>query len=918
MKSFKMFVNALVMPVLLFAPPLALCGEGDIYQEAREVARKEVWEYINAGKVCCASVAVLVDGGIVYSEGFGMADRESSLPVNAGTLFNMGSNSKIFCAAAIMLLVDEGKVELDAPVTRYLSEFTMADPRYRDITVRMLLNHASGMPSVAVANNFGYDFNSTVYEDTLENLARSHLKAAPGEAAPYCNDGFTLAEMIVARVSGRDYIDFLQERVFTPLSLTRTGRSVGQRDDPDIGGYYQPDGRKVPFEVISILGAGGLSATAEDLAVFADSLSAGGRAVLSVGSIAEMIKAQPSFFAQSVMEETGINPEDPFGLGLDFTDFQSYKEQGIKVIGKGGITDQYKSCLLSVPEERISVAVMAAGTDISFQSKALHILKSVLEARGLIKAEKASPPSPPVRKAIPAKYRAFSGFYAGAGLYKVEFDSTWTATMTTIEVGEEDDPSLLTYRDGHFETEDGQSLWFISAAGHDFIWNGVTVYGDRLSTSGWSPQTLGRDIDDMVWLRRNFKPFEKIAVIGAHITMSTAPPGLDGYIDFLGVKRVESPDFAGMVSSLITEQHELILIDRGGKIWAQVSDYLFSAFDETAAPLGIGNTTVTIGEEGYSEWLQAGEQLVLTVDKPANGRVIVISSDPVTIQDSVMDTGEFTVSEDGFVEVAGSPGDTFKLTAAAPPAPWYAVLDSGDYNGDGLSEIAVFRPDTGLWAVREVTRAYFGSAVDTPASGDYDGDGVTDVAVFRAVTGLWAVRGVTRLYFGSAVDRPVPGDYNGDGTCDPAVLGTTSRWSVRGLTRAYFGGSGDLPVPGDYDGDGVKEIAVFRSSTGLWAVRGVTRAYFGKVGDRPVAAVYSPGSPLQTGIAVFRPSSGLWAVRGYSRCYFGRSGDIPAPGDFTGDSLDGIGVFRGTSGLWAIKGVTRAYFGTGSDLPVTR
>jgi|GEM_PF-1418053 len=937
MEILKKFVNALVVLLLLFAAPLALCqgralGE-DIYQETREIARVAVWEDINSGNSCCASVAVLVDGNIVYSEGFGMADREKSVPVDDGTLFNMGSTSKAFCATAIMLLVEDGKVELDAPVTRYLPEFTMADPRYRDITVRILLNHTSGFPGTTGANNMGYDFNSTVYEDALENLSRSHLKAAPGAAAPYCNDGFTLAEMIVASFSGpdyspNDYMDFLSERVFKPLSLSRTGRSVGQLDDQNIGGYYQADGKKVPREVVSTLGAGGLSTTAEDLVVFADSLSAGGRTVLSNESIAEMTKAQPSAFAKTVVKETGINPEEPFGLGLDITDLPSYKEKGIKVIGKGGDTDQYHSMMLCVPDRRISVAVLAAGTaSSSVVAIAFDILDSVLEARGLVKEEKASPKTLPGQEPLPAKCQAFDGFYAGEPpkSFEVSFDSAWnTATVAIIEEGVVIGQGQLTYRDGHFENESGLPFWFMSAAGHDFFMQRLfrnTAYfvgGDQLSTH-WSPQTLGIDIEGWQWLRRNVKPFEYMGAADDHITRSAAPPGLSGYIDFLGVKRIESPNFAGMVSSLIRDQTELILSTTNGQTWARVFDRLYSPVD-TAVPLGKGDKTVTIGGEGYSEWLKADEQLVLTfapID-PAKGRVIVFSPEGDPTQDSVIDTGEFLVPEGGFVEVAGWTSETFKLTAA-PPAPEYVVLDSGDYNGDGLSEIAVFRPDTGLWAVKGVTRVYFGSAVDIPTSGDYDGDGVTDVAVFRPVIGLWAVKGVTRVYFGSAVDRPVPGDYDGDGTCNPAVFGRTSgRWAVRGLTQVYLGREEDLPVPGDYAGDGVKEIAIYRPSTGLWVVRGVTRAYFGSAGDRPVPAVYSSGNPFRTEIAVFRPATGLWAVQGITRTYFGGAGDSPAPGDFTGDSLDNIGIFRPSSGLWAVRGVTRAYFGTSGDIAVTR
>ena len=95
-------------------------------------------------------MAIMDQGQLVYTEGFGMADRTRSVPVDADTIFNIGSISKLFCATAVMLLVDDGLMELDNPVVEYLPEFTMADDRYRDITVRMLLDHSSGFPGSAM------------------------------------------------------------------------------------------------------------------------------------------------------------------------------------------------------------------------------------------------------------------------------------------------------------------------------------------------------------------------------------------------------------------------------------------------------------------------------------------------------------------------------------------------------------------------------------------------------------------------------------------------------------------------------------------------------------------------------------------------------------------------------------------------
>ncbi len=247
-------------------------------------------------------------------------------------------------------------------------------------------------------------------------------------------------------------------------------------------------------------------------------------------------------------------------------------------------------------------------------------------------------------------------------------------------------------------------------------------------------------------------------------------------------------------------------------------------------------------------------------------------------------------------------------------------INSGDYNGDGSSDIAIFRATSGLWSVRGITRIYFGSTSDQPVSGDYDGDDTTDIGLFRASSGLWAIRGVSRVYFGSTSDIPVPGDYNGDGDTDMGIFRPASGlWAIRDITRGYFGSASDRPIPGDYTGNGTADIGLFRASSGLWAIRGFTRYYFGGAGDRPVPGDYN-GWGFRHG-AIYRPSSGLWAFHGWeTRYYFGASGDQAVPANYNGDTgdIDEVGIFRSASGLWAIRGITRVYFGGSGDIPAVR
>ncbi|MFH1038450.1 MAG: glycoside hydrolase domain-containing protein [PVC group bacterium] len=252
------------------------------------------------------------------------------------------------------------------------------------------------------------------------------------------------------------------------------------------------------------------------------------------------------------------------------------------------------------------------------------------------------------------------------------------------------------------------------------------------------------------------------------------------------------------------------------------------------------------------------------------------------------------------------------IEAGAAPVP-----HSGDYDGDGTDDIAVFRPFSGLWAVRGITRRYFGTSSARPVPGDYDGDGTTDIGVFRPDTGLWAIVDKTRFYFGREGDRPVPGDYDGNGICDTGIFRSgAGLWAIRAVSRMYFGRAGDSPVPGDYDGDGTEEAAVFRPAAGLWAVRGGPRIYFGGSADEPVPGDYDGNGTRDC--AIFRPSLELWAIHAVTRIYFGNAADTPVSADYAGSGTDSIGIFRPYSGLWAIRKLTRVYYGTTGDIPVTR
>jgi len=670
MIRFSKVVTAILTAVLLLSMVISSsCLTNtvaqDVYEKARITARTEIWKDINSGKAGSATVAVMDNGETVYSEGFGMADREKSIPVAPDTMFNIGSISKVYVAAAIMLLVDDGKVQLDSPVVQYLPDFTMADPRYKDITVRMLLNHTSGFPGGTLSNSFGFDYNVDVFADTLEGLSLSHLKHAPGEMAPYCNDGFTLAEMIVERISGRKYIDFLRERIFKPLSLNNTGLSVGEEPDKQSAAYYRVDTAvREPLEAVSVLGAGGLAATAEDLCRFVGTFSGEGKQIFSSSSLEEMKKGQPSLFAGKLK-----NVHMPYGLGWDMTELPPYQAKGIQVLGKSGGTGNYTSMVYTVPEQRLSVAVICTGSKSSAMAMALDILNAVLVGKGLMQEETAVVSKPPEPQAIPGGDISFEGYYTnGTDTLRISFDTEEnTVTGYTLKNGEETPMLSLFYNNGYYIDKTGSRYYFTTIDGKDYLITNVSKFNlDMVAMQKLAepepPQSLRIDVNGKQWLRRNMKPYESPMFYISYVVKSSTIEALPGYVDFFGPKVVQSPDFAGMPVNNLRDLTELMLFDEDRRTWAWLSGFLYSPV-EIAGALNSGDNSVKIGDSGYNEWLKAGAGLIVSFEKPDKGRVIALSPDGAVLYDSAIDKGEVYIPKDGFVQLAGVPGDVFKVTA---------------------------------------------------------------------------------------------------------------------------------------------------------------------------------------------------------------------------------------------------------------
>lgn len=276
-----------------------------------------------------------------------------------------------------------------------------------------------------------------------------------------------------------------------------------------------------------------------------------------------------------------------------------------------------------------------------------------------------------------------------------------------------------------------------------------------------------------------------------------------------------------------------------------------------------------------------------------------------------------------------------------------------DFNGDGRTDYAVFRPAGNVWFISPLAdAAFYGipfglNSVDILTPGDYDGDGRTDIAVWRSTEGLFYVlrssdQGITYFYWGISSDKPVPRDYDGDGRTDFAVVrqqGGSLVWyifnSSNGSIRTdIFGLASDVATPGDYDGDGRFDLAVYRGSApATFFVQATTAGFsstlWGQSGDVAVPGDYDGDG--KTDLAVVRATTPYtWIVlrssdNGQQGATLGTNGSFPTQGDYDADGKTDFAVWNPNTGVTGSfiyqmsvnRSVEPQYrFGSNGDYPV--
>lgn len=628
-------------------------------------------------------------------------------------MYGIGSTSKVVTAAAVMRLADEGKLDLKKPLITYIPDFEMADERYRRITPEMLLDHSSGLPGSTLNNAMLLGDNDTENHDMLlARLKKQRLKSDPGDIQVYCNDGFTLAEILVERVTGLSFTEYIDREFSENLGLTqfKTPQS-GNLSGRLAKIYDEGTGEELPPEHANVIGSGGIYATAMDVCRFSEIFMknrAGNAGLLSDGALLAM---ETSRYNEEI-NPNGYDTTLSYGLGWDSVETYPFSRYGIKALVKGGDTNFYHGSLTVLPEENISCAVLTSGGSSTLNQLAVQeIVMTYLDEVQRIERGDEESVSRGGEAGLNLAER--SGWYAGSDLLKLSVSGEGEMTVASEGSGRRREQVYRLGEDGGFYSTDGS---YISASGELSKGSGGRIGRTRLS---FQKGKKGREY----LMAESMEVYPGLGRVATYLPVGTRYTGnvpaetavsawkaLDGQEYYLLSEKYTSSAWLKrfMVKSLLLDEPRGILsfenlelrmaevtdeaharfftevpgqagrdlndytrTEENGKQYLESGSYRYiAAADAEAFP--DADSERTIGADGEAVWFTTGDRnqkRPVIIEKPENGAWYVYDHtgrDMKCVSSSwtLSEDRPFYLPEDGRVVLVGEAGAAFTIRYA--------------------------------------------------------------------------------------------------------------------------------------------------------------------------------------------------------------------------------------------------------------
>jgi CubicO group peptidase (beta-lactamase class C family) len=338
-------------------------------------------------RITGASVSIVNGDNPVYVRHFGFADRRRNIPVEGSTLFRIGSITKVFTASAVMQLAEQGKIDIDKPIRDYIPEFSVKTrfPDAKPITVRSILCHHAGLPCDNLSGYFTEDFEA--FHSVIPFLRDSYAVCPPGRMFYYSNPGYESLGVLVARISGMRFHDYIDNVLLRGLGMSGSSIALTGERKLALSKPYRL-GREQTEEMMKGIPEGGIHSTAADMALFmAAVMNRGKRLFTNAATLDAMLTPQ---YPGNAIDMSFVS-----GLGW-FIGRPGLDDAG-KVIWHDGGTPNFFSLVVCVPEHNLGITLLTNSATGAMMNHTLsvEILQPLLkESRG------KSPPSSSGREPV--------------------------------------------------------------------------------------------------------------------------------------------------------------------------------------------------------------------------------------------------------------------------------------------------------------------------------------------------------------------------------------------------------------------------------------------------------------------------------------------------------------------------------------
>lgn len=628
------FMAAAGASLMFAASGTEAAAAGPDFSSTRAAAAEMVKVMLSDVDIPSISYALIGRDGLIWADAAGYIDAAQKQPPGSDTRYCIGSCSKVFATVAMMKLIGQGKAALDDPLVKHVPAFRTLSDGYDAITLRMLMSHSSGLPGSEYRGAICSRWNPAYADEVLATAAISRLKHRPGEMSVYCNDGFTLLELVIRAVTGLTYVDFVAQEILEPLGMRLSHyANVADAEGSIAPGFFE--GRRLPREVVNCAASGGLYTTPGDLArflpLFLNDGRAGGIQLLSPENVREMGQNQS---AREPFRPLG--GADGFGLGWDSVKSPAFASLGLTAWRKNGGTAVYASDLIVLPEAGLAVAVTGASTSFPSGKLAEHILLAALTEQGRLNGmpQPVGPVAAPVAtgKTIDAAwtdgvfanynqvFRLVPNGSGGLDQYKAE-GGAWKKRLD----------NLLPRTDGGLASDarPGLSFNLLEYEGFTFLTGRSAPDAGTVVSDGLGAQKLlPRGELSPAWKRRMGKTWlfanapADIFMPGMQkLTLSLAAfPELKGYVVMdigIGGEAMNQPVDASTddMRALMCikcpvnpgrDLEDLVVLQRGEEEWLQYGSWVARPADSVPR-LEPGAGEVVIGDEGYAAWLRLAD-----------------------------------------------------------------------------------------------------------------------------------------------------------------------------------------------------------------------------------------------------------------------------------------------------------------------